>query len=1692
MAVLQSTTITGSLTMNSMTAGFMKVNAQGAVVMDTNTYLTGVTSGQVTGALGYTPVQPNGTGATGTWGINVSGNSQYFANNYIGQADANSIWRAGSYTFFNGVNVPGGDFGLISFPTWSSTDSNSRYNIQLGANIGGNLRYRSTNINGAASWSTMLSDANYNSYSPTLTGGGASGTWAINVTGTAGSETLATVTGRGATTSNTIQVGKLGIGRAAGSNESISVENPEGTWLIQGFRSGSSVGGLHTNSGVLHVQAADVRIQASSTATWNGDTLATRPWVTSQGYITGSYLPLSGGTMTGPLVVSGIDSAIKVQHDGTSVAWRGRMGSFNASADKASFLGNYTGRPGVFGHNNALSGWAELYVNTLGVYGQGDVYLSWFTYVRGNGNDTNYPILHSANYNSYSPTLTGGGASGTWGISITGNSATVGGYGVSGTVGANTVVIRDVNGYIYAHYINSNVSETENPTINSFYTSNGDGWLRKSSLAHVRSQLGNYGGWITSSGSITGNAATATYATNATRLYASDGSYVYGGAAPYYMTMTYDGSRWLLQVTPGTPAAVRVSYADSAGSASSASTSSQVTINYNNDSNSTYQLLWGSGNSVYGTAQVYVNPSSDIIYARGGYISPGNAWGTGDSAFFPNGITTAGGTNWVYGLTYLGNAPGNGSGVEVASNGRIYVRANSAAASHGFSGLFVDRNSASSNFIPWSFENEYGNHSWGIVARFRISQSGADRPSIQFSSASSDTRWNLGYNTGSDDNFRITQNMGYRNDNSTSDGWGTERFRINTDGNTLIFASLGIGGITPDVRLSVNGDAHVANIVYLGGTAGSVGSWGTRTYGYGGDWTNNSRTVRFDNVGYGTSWSFTIDTGGNVTSSAAISSQNVYATAAIGRVSAGSTSIDGMLFDSSRSALIARGNYPHIELWSDVSNSNHGGTLRFGGYDNGSSGAYKSWNIGAPGSDLYFLDIAYGGASNSNPHAGIAGLGAAYSYPGAFNMMRFHNNGNIGIGNFGTYGSEGNTPSYKLDVRGNGRYTGLLYLDAAESMNLYGIRGRFTNEFIHLYQKVGVGHPGGWGQGEGNTPTQGLSTYGGITIAYGTGGTSTFHGHLRVTGNNNLYLDSNFGQSIVGLYSASRYQGVFAMGDAYKLSIDGTSPGNLYGLAWSHPNTGGVAGNLNTHGLLVLENGTFLAAISGSIRARDDMRAPIFYDSNDTGYYLDPNGTSNLQTWTADTAARLGRSRYWTNRWAIYGGINDHMTGTNGWGMDHGGWDQAWKGGFSGWDIWGTGTGHPQGGGYIHAQGIISGQHAASSDGSSAYGWMMVGAHNATENRYWLRGKWSTSTSGWVEMITTGNIGSQKTDGAMKLWAVSHPTDYFMTHTWTGTHWYLTVNHPAAVRVGYADVAGSANSVAWGNVSGKPSLIMYYQGFTLDANTMDGNSSGFTYSVNAPYTGPIARFSETGYSLQLNAAYGGGGNLIAFRTRNGDSGTWNPWREFITTGNIGNQSVSYANNAGNVSSISGALNGNHTWTNINYFRTNQGAYLGSLDSAKLQVFNDNNQSAFMSFHRGGYYAVNFGLDQDNVMRIGGWSAAANRWQLDMSGNMTVAGDVTAYSDARVKENVETIVQALDKVLQLRGVSYNRTDSDDKKTKIGVIAQETLVVVPEVVNQDNAGMYNVSYGNLAGLFIEAFKEQQKQIEDLKSIISGITK
>ena len=112
---------------------------------------------------------------------------------------------------------------------------------------------------------------------------------------------------------------------------------------------------------------------------------------------------------------------------------------------------------------------------------------------------------------------------------------------------------------------------------------------------------------------------------------------------------------------------------------------------------------------------------------------------------------------------------------------------------------------------------------------------------------------------------------------------------------------------------------------------------------------------------------------------------------------------------------------------------------------------------------------------------------------------------------------------------------------------------------------------------------------------------------------------------------------------------------------------------------------------------------------------------------------------------------------------------------------------------------------------------------------------------------------------------------------------------------------------------------------------------------------------------------------------------------------------------------------------------------------------------------------------------GGTTLAAT---LSGTGTFTAVGNVTAFSDARVKTNIKTIDNALSKVLALRGVTYNRTDLEDKSEQIGVIAQEVKEILPQVV-QENDGHYSVAYGNIVGVLIEAIKEQQAQIEELKS-------
>ena len=101
--------------------------------------------------------------------------------------------------------------------------------------------------------------------------------------------------------------------------------------------------------------------------------------------------------------------------------------------------------------------------------------------------------------------------------------------------------------------------------------------------------------------------------------------------------------------------------------------------------------------------------------------------------------------------------------------------------------------------------------------------------------------------------------------------------------------------------------------------------------------------------------------------------------------------------------------------------------------------------------------------------------------------------------------------------------------------------------------------------------------------------------------------------------------------------------------------------------------------------------------------------------------------------------------------------------------------------------------------------------------------------------------------------------------------------------------------------------------------------------------------------------------------------------------------------------------------------------------------------------------------------------------------ITSSADVVAYSDKRLKQNVKTLDSK--KVLEMRGVSFDRVDTG--KASSGVIAQEIEKIAPELV-VDDGNYKGVAYGNLVGYLIEAIKDQQKQIDELKEICRGCSK
>jgi hypothetical protein len=140
---------------------------------------------------------------------------------------------------------------------------------------------------------------------------------------------------------------------------------------------------------------------------------------------------------------------------------------------------------------------------------------------------------------------------------------------------------------------------------------------------------------------------------------------------------------------------------------------------------------------------------------------------------------------------------------------------------------------------------------------------------------------------------------------------------------------------------------------------------------------------------------------------------------------------------------------------------------------------------------------------------------------------------------------------------------------------------------------------------------------------------------------------------------------------------------------------------------------------------------------------------------------------------------------------------------------------------------------------------------------------------------------------------------------------------------------------------------------------------------------------------------------------------------------------------------------------------------------------------------GGATAYNL-LLQPNGGNVGIGTTAPGTYKLYVAGTIYATGDVIAYSDESVKENIRPIENVIEKIQSTRGIIYDRIDTETKDN-IGFIAQELEVAFPELVVTNEDGTKAVKYQNAVAVLFEAIKDQQKQIDAiLKVLDNGITK
>jgi hypothetical protein len=645
--------------------------------------------------------------------------------------------------------------------------------------------------------------------------------------------------------------------------------------------------------------------------------------------------------------------------------------------------------------------------------------------------------------------------------------------------------------------------------------------------------------------------------------------------------------------------------------------------------------------------------------------------------------------------------------------------------------------------------------------------------------------------------------------------------------------------------------------------------------------------------------------------------------------------------------------------------------------------------------------------------------------------------------------------------------------------------------------------------------------------------------HLQHTSGHNTYINCSAGGNVgIGADSAAdklevhgnvRANAFYDTNTAYYVNPDGTS--NLYNLELSgykhtylyiNPGNGREAmvrfnggsgstwyiGSRTTTQLLGSQDAYHVYSqttsqtvggydTAGNHYARSSVRTPVFYDSNNTDYYVDPDG-SNV---SIKVKGEISNSNYATGalqQGALnIGRIDTNYAGITTWASDVrfgilANCSNDWEFGIhdSGTSVESVFVYNNSGGSITMGRDVGWGTTpiiAANSFRAPIF-------YDSNDTGYYVDPTSDSLISGTLNI--SGNTGGSSYGNQLVLGQSSKSLPYTAQDTnartiiyATGKYPVLTLNHTVTTNANHGPTIqfthngtnSNAQWVAGTNGTGSQFQIGY-------SNSSLGNGNFNPHHGIAGYNGITALHIDDSSRIGIGHAgdWGGlgGGNPVANIHLKAPQ-TYSSYGAYHSTVIQSTQNGGGLNGAGLLVVND---NGNHSWGICAEFRVNNNTIGADRSSISFTTAAYSGQSWSIGYaHNSG---SNFRIKRDHGWVSQSWGTTL--MEMDRNGNVTFTGDVVAYSDERLKKDIKTIENPLDTVKQLRGVTYKLKEND--KESIGLIAQEVEKVLPQVVLETEGDVdaefapKGVAYGNIVGVLIEAIKEQQKQIDELKKLIN----